>query len=240
MQDPAIRAATASEPLTLEEEHEMQGKWREDGDKLTFIVGRSSSQHGDGGGDGDLQGEATGDGDGKGKGEMVLIGDVNLFVSTRSLDDQDEAQGTIAEVLVGELELMIALPSEQRKGFGRAALLMMLGYIVGHEEGIVREYVRYSKVLAQIETESTDMGSERDEKKGDGFDYFEVKIQQTNERSIKLFEGMGFRKVKKEANYFGEVEMRLGRSDVGVEELMEQAKIERYQEGKYEERAEVS
>ena len=54
MQDPAIRAATASEPLTLEEEHEMQGKWRGDGDKLTFIVGRSSSQHGDGGGDGDL------------------------------------------------------------------------------------------------------------------------------------------------------------------------------------------
>jgi ribosomal protein S18 acetylase RimI-like enzyme len=232
MQNPAIRAATASEPLTLEEEYEMCRKWREDGDKLTFIVGRSSTNIDDEAG--------NGQGNGKGTGEMVLVGDVNLFVSTRALDDEDETHGTSAEVLVGELELMIALPSEQRKGFGRAALLMMLRYIVEHEEGIVREYVRYSKTLAQYETDSTDMGSERDEKKGKGFDYFEVKIQETNTGSINLFEGIGFRKVKEEANYFGEVEMRLDRRDVGVEELMEKAKIERYQESKYEESTEVS
>jgi hypothetical protein len=38
MCDPALRELTASEPLTLPEEHAMQQKWQEDDDKLTFIV----------------------------------------------------------------------------------------------------------------------------------------------------------------------------------------------------------
>ncbi|KAI0472114.1 GNAT domain-containing protein [Xylariaceae sp. FL0804] len=38
MQDPAIREATASEPLTLAEEYENQLSWRASADKLTFIV----------------------------------------------------------------------------------------------------------------------------------------------------------------------------------------------------------
>ncbi|PGH30553.1 hypothetical protein GX50_06686 [[Emmonsia] crescens] len=38
MKDPEIQQATASEPLTLEEEYAMQTTWRTDADKLTFIV----------------------------------------------------------------------------------------------------------------------------------------------------------------------------------------------------------
>lgn len=38
MQDPAMLEATASEPLTLEEEYRMCDSWREDADKCTFIV----------------------------------------------------------------------------------------------------------------------------------------------------------------------------------------------------------
>jgi RimJ/RimL family protein N-acetyltransferase len=38
MQDPAMLEATASEPLTLEEEFRMCDSWREDADKCTFIV----------------------------------------------------------------------------------------------------------------------------------------------------------------------------------------------------------
>ena len=38
MKDQEILEATASEPLTLEKEFEMQKSWREDEDKLTFIL----------------------------------------------------------------------------------------------------------------------------------------------------------------------------------------------------------
>merc|ERR1712086_888276 len=38
MKDPWLQEMTASEPLSLEEEIEMQRTWREDADKCTFIV----------------------------------------------------------------------------------------------------------------------------------------------------------------------------------------------------------
>lgn len=38
MQCPHLQEATASEPLTIEEEYNMQHKWAEDEDKCTFIV----------------------------------------------------------------------------------------------------------------------------------------------------------------------------------------------------------
>lgn len=38
MQCPHLQEATASEPLTLQEEYDMQQKWAEDEDKCTFIL----------------------------------------------------------------------------------------------------------------------------------------------------------------------------------------------------------
>ncbi|KAI8912800.1 N-acetyltransferase 9-like protein [Gorgonomyces haynaldii] len=47
MKDPFLQEMTASEPLTLEEEYEMQQSWRSDDDKLTFIIHIDSQMAGD-------------------------------------------------------------------------------------------------------------------------------------------------------------------------------------------------
>lgn len=38
LQDPSLQEATASEPLTLQQEYDMQQTWAQDDDKCTFIV----------------------------------------------------------------------------------------------------------------------------------------------------------------------------------------------------------
>lgn len=76
-----IQTATASEPLSLEEEYAMQQSWRNDHDKLTFIACLPLSE--------EVKEVVAGEHDAPQK----MIGDVNLFLSRA---DEDE-EGCIGE-----------------------------------------------------------------------------------------------------------------------------------------------
>ncbi|KAG1697039.1 hypothetical protein DVH05_017425 [Phytophthora capsici] len=105
MKDPWLQEMTASEPLSIEEEFEMQKSWREDAKKCTFIV------------------LAKDEGDGKpGVSYMDksavdrMAGDVNLF-----FNDYDDP-------LACEMEIMIAEEKYRRKGFAEEAVKLMMAY----------------------------------------------------------------------------------------------------------------
>ncbi len=178
MQDPSLQAATASEPLTLDQEYAMQKSWREDADKLTFIVCLPPDQFFvDDDGNVELQG-----GEDDVDGEERMVGDVNLFLSE---SEEDFEEG----LCVGEVEIMVARIDLQGKGIGTAVLLTFLWYVLSHLEGMLGEY-------------STSLGKVKVMK------YLRVKIDAENEKSIKLFERVGFKKVSQKPNYFNELELR--------------------------------
>ncbi|XP_071914415.1 GCN5-related N-acetyltransferase 9 isoform X5 [Coffea arabica] len=102
MQDPALLEATASEPLTLDEEYDMQLSWTQDPFKQTFIV---------------LDKELV-------VGEFVhgdphveaMVGDVNIY-----MNDLDDAE-------MAEIEIMIAETKSRGKGLGKESVLMMMAF----------------------------------------------------------------------------------------------------------------
>ena len=191
MQDADLQAATASEPLSMTEEYDMQRSWRTDNDKLTFIVcqsrePKSASQTVQGGRDDCPE---------------RMIGDINLFLFEPEDDDEDNdddnsgvqaSNGTNASnALVGEIELMIARKDLHRQGYGRAALLSFTAYILDTWAHIAAEY-------------SNGAGDQTPRL----LQYLRVKINQSNARSIALFQSIGFVQTAAGANYFGEVELR--------------------------------
>ena len=104
MQNAGLLEATASEPLSLEEEYEMQRSWREDEAKLTFIVlARGLDETVD---------ECRKAHAGLGR----MVGDVNLFFN----DSEDDK--------CAEIEVMIAEPSARGRGIGQEALRMLVAY----------------------------------------------------------------------------------------------------------------
>ncbi|KAF3853814.1 N-acetyltransferase 9 [Gymnodraco acuticeps] len=99
MKSPELQQLTASEPLNLEQEYEMQQSWREDDDKCTFIIL-------------DKQRWA----DGNAGEEQCMVGDVNIFLT----DPTDPS--------LAELEVMVAEPSHRGKGIGKEVTRMMMSY----------------------------------------------------------------------------------------------------------------
>jgi RimJ/RimL family protein N-acetyltransferase len=182
MQDADLQAATASEPLTMDEEYDMQRSWRTDNDKLTFIVCQSRES---------IKGSQLVKGGDDDRPDR-MIGDINLFLFEPEDDDDEELQVTeTSSALVGEIELMIALKDLQRQGYGRAAWLAFTSYILDSWTKIAAEY------------SGTAGGTQR------SLAYLRVKINQSNARSIALFKSIGFVQTAAGANYFGEVELRL-------------------------------
>ncbi|KAG5951186.1 hypothetical protein E4U53_003597 [Claviceps sorghi] len=126
MEDPAIQEATASEPLTLQEEYENQRSWRASHDKLTFIVCEAPA----GSAESVLVRAGVADA------EERMRGDVNLFLYEDELGDPVEATGGLR----GEVDVMIAEKGHWRKGLGRAAVEGLLMYVRRNLDGILREY----------------------------------------------------------------------------------------------------
>ncbi|KAF9949151.1 N-acetyltransferase 9 [Mortierella alpina] len=102
MQSPELLEMTASEPLTLEEEYEMQESWRVDENKCTFIILAKESPEIEIIAENALA--------------QKMVGDVNLF-----FNDHDDPHSA-------EIEIMIAEPSYRRKGMGLEAIRMMITY----------------------------------------------------------------------------------------------------------------
>ncbi|KAK6918755.1 GNAT domain [Dillenia turbinata] len=90
MRDPALLQATGSEPLSLEEEYNMQLSWTQDPLKRTFIVLDKQQVVGD-----FVHGQPH---------TEAMVGDVNIY-----MNDLDDPQ-------IAEVEIMIAEP-KRKMGF---------------------------------------------------------------------------------------------------------------------------
>ncbi|PGH18184.1 hypothetical protein AJ80_04571 [Polytolypa hystricis UAMH7299] len=237
MKDPEIQEATASEPLSLDEEYAMQASWRNDADKLTFIICSPLPTTTE------VQPE-TAISDPRFDAPEMMVGDVNLFLRLEEDGDDDDddsdnesetsGRGSSAGTphVVGEVELMVAEKTNQRKGFGRAALICFLKYILDHEDEIVAEFLKGTRGYYYHGSEDTPPTTTTCQPK---LSYLVVKIGQSNTRSLALFESLAFKRVTEKPNIFGELELRrfgLGADD--VKDLLDRYDIRGYRELIYE------
>jgi RimJ/RimL family protein N-acetyltransferase len=131
---------TGSEPLSLEEEYEMQQSWRDDEKKCTFIIlakdpeiNEEPNSDKEEGKEKSAEKETIDDDD-----EIShMIGDVNLFLS------EDYEDGS----LQAEIDIMIAEEAYRRSGRGKEAVLLMMWY--------GSHYLQIKKFFSKIKQENT-------------------------------------------------------------------------------------
>ncbi|XP_020241691.1 N-acetyltransferase 9-like protein isoform X2 [Asparagus officinalis] len=104
MQDPSLLQATGSEPLSLDQEYQMHLSWTQDPNKHTFIVLDKELMEGS-----FVHGDAH---------VEAMAGDVNIY-----MNDPDN-------LLLAEVEIMIAEPKSRGKGLGKESVLMMMEFAV--------------------------------------------------------------------------------------------------------------
>ena len=132
MKDPALLEATGSEPLSMEEEVEMQKTWRDDETKCTFIVHAREKCHAF------LKAVAENE-DAPFDVEQNLhgmVGDVNLFLSAMDEDESIEGENDNGEPsssdgqTEAEIDIMIAENDFLRKGLGMEATCAMAMFAI--------------------------------------------------------------------------------------------------------------
>jgi RimJ/RimL family protein N-acetyltransferase len=127
MKDPYLLEMTASEPLSIEEEYEMQTSWYEDPKKCTFIVVANTEAPNDGSG-GLLTTEK----------DLAwyldrMSGDINLF-----FNDRDDPCAC-------EVEVMIAEASRRRQGLAQESLRLIMAYGIEHL-GVTRFFAKINTI----------------------------------------------------------------------------------------------
>ena len=209
----------------------MQESWRKDSDKLTFIICQPLANPADQDLLSHVEPKVNDNAD-------QMIGDVNLFISVSSQTDTipipQHAHGgdghpptnaphnssdikTTTLCMTGELELMIADSASKRKGYGRAALLAFIRYVLMHRSEIIGEFLK-ANPLSELPT--TTNNRERIHKShptpptttstsSSTKLSLTAKISTTNAASLSLFQNLGFIKTTTKPNYFGEWELRL-------------------------------
>lgn len=208
----------------------MQRNWRQDPDKLTFIICfplSTSPSFAVG-----AKRAVTEEDDASTR----MLGDINLFLridegeeadAEREAEHEMQAQQNAPEpLIIGEIELMIAEKIHHRRGYGRAALLCFLRYLIEHEKEILEEFVP--------STFTTRGQKVKVRERPWRFSCLSVKIGMTNGASLALFESVCFTRVSEQPNFFGELEMR--RSDLGLGSVLKGLKtagIEGYVEVDY-------